>query len=180
MSASIPGEPPADLMLLRELQSRGVLASAPMPIGEVRVLHDGEVHELVSQEYLTEEDRANPDTMANIRAVSDVMQHAAIVIDGFNGDAWGYWLHVSHPTEPPTVVKFDTEGEFMAFPGRGIVAAMIEDWADWGEAEDELATFREFLTGWGLELPEIRGSDEVSGVDPGELHDELYERYRAG
>ncbi|HEU5107601.1 MAG TPA: hypothetical protein VFT95_03410, partial [Micromonosporaceae bacterium] len=107
---------PADLRRLVELQLDGVLdgPDRPQPFAEVRVLGPGERHSL--EEHLAEVGSAageTPETRANGRAIAAVLAHAAIVVDGFNGDLFGYWLHPDEePTDRPYILKLDTEGEF--------------------------------------------------------------------
>jgi hypothetical protein len=165
---------PADLRRLVELELGGVLRgrSSVQPFTEVRVLAPGERHALESQEYRPDDDA---ETLANGRAIDEVLEHVAVVVDGFNGDLFGYWLH---PGEQPAIVKLDTEGDFSTPEGATLVEAMVYDWLADDELPLPLAAFceRHEIPLAARNRAELHVPTQV--VSPASLHDDLYQRYR--
>jgi hypothetical protein len=174
-------EIPDDLRRLVELDLDGKLRGpgSVQPFAEVRVLAPGEVHGLADPQYRGQDNAAE---IANGRAMDEVLQHMAMVIDGFNGDLFGYWLHPDEaPTDQPAIVKLDTEGEFATLEGATLVEAMVFDWLDYDVEEAYLARIVAFCDQHGIPLvprrrDELREPDVA--VDPPVLHDRLYQEYR--
>jgi hypothetical protein len=171
-------EIPQDLRRLVELELDGVLrgrGSVP-PFGEVRVLAPGERHDLESQQARPDDDAG---TLANMRAIDEVLQHVAVVVDGFNGDLFGYWLHPDEPPAgPPAIVKLDTEGTFSTLEGATLVEAMVFDWLAGDELTARIVEFceRHAIPLAARSLGEWREPSTV--VSPAALHDDLFQRYR--
>jgi hypothetical protein len=174
---------PEDLRRLVELDLDGVLNGDDddwvQPFGEVHVLAPGEVHALEDDDYI---DRDNPDQVANSRAINEVLAHMAVVVDGFNGDLFGYWLHPDEPqTSHPAIVKLDTEGQFDTLDGATLVEAMVFDWLGYEEDDEYFADIVDFCERHGLPLA-ARSREELAKpqltVDPALLHDRLYRTYQ--
>jgi hypothetical protein len=170
---------PADLRRLVELQLDGVLGGrdCPQPFAETRVLGPGERHDL--EDHLAGLASADPDeeTRANARAMAAVLGHVAVVVDGFNGDLFGYWLHPDDSAaDRPYIVKLDTEGEFDTPGGSTLVDAMVFDWA--GEDDiAEIARIAAFCDRHGIPLEARAAADLVwpkPAVHPAVLHARLY------
>jgi len=168
---------PADLRRLVEMQLDG-LASADrvQPFAEIRVLSPGEAHSLEEPVEPLASDAFPEETRANGRAISGVLAHVAVVVDGFNGDLWGYWLHPEEPGEVgPLIVKLDTEGQFHIASGASLVEAMIFDWA----GDDDISESAEYCDRNGIPLA-ARSADDLRHVQPlvapAVLHDKLYKR----
>jgi len=146
------------------------------PFWEIRVLDPGEVHSLQEQVEPLDSDSFADETRANGRAIARVLAHVAVVVDGFNGDLWGYWLHPDEPAGVgPLIVKLDTEGQFSIEHGASLVEAMIFDWA----GEDDVSEIVEYCDRHGIPLA-AHSSNELlrvqAVVDPGVLHEKLYKR----
>src|SRR5262249_34763111 len=63
--------------------------------------------------YLNDDDRANPDTMANVRAIADVCGFIAFVGGTEDGESFGYWRGPDRkPVAGAPIVVLDTEGQF--------------------------------------------------------------------
>lgn len=172
---------PADLRRLVELELGGVLASAdcPLPLAEVHVLGPGELHPLLDPQYRRADDDAG--TSVNRRALDETLAHAAVVVDGFNGDLFGYWLHPDEaPAQQPAIIKLDTEGEVGLVPGASLVEAMVVDWLGWDAEPDTVEPITGFCRANGLELSG-HGLGELPepnpAVDPALLADRLYREY---
>lgn len=169
---------PGDLRRLVEMQLDGELAGADgvLPFLEIRVLGPGEAHVLEEPTEPLASDPFPEETRANSRAISGVLAHVGVVVSGFNGDLWGYWLHPEEPAEVgPLIVKLDTEGQFRITSGASLVEAMIFDWA----GEEDISESAEYCERHGIPLA-ARSADELrhvrAVVDPAVLHDELYKR----
>lgn len=168
---------PADLRRLVELQLDGKLAGAAVqPFAEIRVLSPGERHSLEEPTEPLADDPYAEETRANGRAIAAVLAHVAVVVSGFNGDLWGYWLHPDEPAQVgPLLVKLDTEGQFSIVSGKSLVEAMIFDWA----GEDDASESTEYCDEHGIPLVARSADDLVhlqAAVDPAVLHEKLYKR----
>lgn len=171
---------PDDLRRLVELQLDGLLRGrrSVLPFDEVRVLAPGKRHSL---EKLRERPDDEPSGRAHFRAIREVLAHVAVVVNGFNGDLYGYWLHPDEsPAQPPAIVQLDTEGQFHILPGSTMVEAMVFDWLDDPVDDEELAPIVAFCDRHGLPLL-ARSHDELAEphvvISPSLLYDELYRRY---
>jgi hypothetical protein len=170
---------PADLRHLVELQFAGDLSGddCPMPLCEVSVLAPGQVHSLEQDQQPLASDPNPHLTLAAGRAIDAVLAHVAVVVDGFNGDLFGYWLHPDEPPHPdPFIVKLDTEGQFALLDGTTLVEAMIFDWA---YRDDDAADALAFCDERGIAVAarchaQLRPGKPV--VDPQVLSDTLYAR----
>lgn len=169
---------PADLRRLVELQLDGELAEADCPpLWEVRLLSPGERHSLEEPAEPLASD-PNPDlTRASGRAMEAVLTYVAPVVDGFNGDLFGYWLHPDEAPDPnPPIVKLDTEGQFSIVDGTTLVEAMIFDWA--GD-DDDAAPALAYCDAHGIPVT-ARSRAQLREVEPAvrpeTLFDALYEQ----
>ncbi|MGN9907432.1 hypothetical protein ACTMTJ_07720 [Phytohabitans sp. LJ34] len=167
---------------------RLVAIQAARPAGEQRardpllhtrtvIFEPGESDALLDHSYLNENDRADPDIMANIAAIDTVLPHAAWIGTLVDGDVVGYWLHPDEPVgEPPLVVTFSTEGEFDIQPGESLVEAVIYHYA--GYQDDRFAAAAELYEAHGLPIAARRADDlphRRAVVDPAALHSKRYE-----
>jgi hypothetical protein len=149
------------------------------PFAEVHVLAPGEVHSLQDPRYRGKDD---PDQVANGRAMDDVLGHMAVLVDGFNGDLFGYWLHPGEvAAERPAIVKLDTEGQFDTPDGATLVEAMVFDWLGYDSDEEYFARIVDFCERHAIPLA-ARSRAELRvpqfAVDPALLHDRLYRTYQ--
>lgn len=126
--------------------------------------------------YLQESDLADPEILANIRAIADVCKFIDFVAEDEDSNYYGYWrgpAHVALSKAP--IVCLDNEGQF-GFCGTANLAGAIL--ATVGPF-DEL---RSWLIGLGVEsLPS--GPYDLFDLhvqpSPRQLHEELYEKYAA-
>ncbi|GAA4473023.1 hypothetical protein GCM10023170_093580 [Phytohabitans houttuyneae] len=166
--AAIQAERPADAGRSRD----------PLLHTRTVIFEPGESHALLDHSYLTDNDRADPDIMANIAAIDTVLLHAAWIGTLADGDVVGYWLHPDEPVgEPPLVVTFSTEGEFDIRPGESLVEAVIYHYA--GYEDDRFASVADLYEAHGLPITARRADDLLyrrAVVNPGVLHSKRYEQ----
>ena len=186
LTERLRGRPlPEDLVALVTLQAGtdpdAHPADHPLALTETWLLSPVEHGALLEQDYLTDSDRANPDIMANVVAINEVLGHGAWVVRTFNGDVAGYWLHPEEPADrPAAIVRYDTEGVFTVLPGRTLVEALIYNMAH--EDDDEIAALAAAFTAYGLPVNPSRSEDlpdPIVAVDPVELHHRRYYAERA-
>src|SRR5438105_15049439 len=74
------------------------------------LLVPGRDYPLLTGSYLNDGDRQNPDIMANVAAINDVLSLITIVAESDDGDMIGYWHGPERtPIGNAPVVKLDTE-----------------------------------------------------------------------
>jgi hypothetical protein len=169
---------PDDLRRLVELQLDGVLTDhrTVLPFAEMSVLGPGERHDL--EDLADDAADDDPVTAGLGRAFAEVLSHVAVVVHGFNGDLFGYWLHPDEPpTDRPPVVKLDTEACWSAPYGSGLVEAMVWDWL--GYDDEDLPPIARFCDRHGLAL--ARSRDDLAkpdlAVDPEALATRLARQF---
>ncbi len=101
---------PEDLRRLVDMQLDGELARAEIMFRDVRVLGPGEVHPLEEPARPGPGDEYAAEARANGAAISGVLAHVAVVVNGIDGNLWGYWVHPDEPADrSPLVLKLTTE-----------------------------------------------------------------------
>src|SRR5215475_39844 len=133
---------PSDLSILLKMQWNRV----PDPGGEnyvdpletfnFQLLSDGRQSGILDKSYLSETDRANPDIMANVAAIDDVLAHILVVGEHHDNGAYGYWLGPENgPIESAPIVRLDTEGQFELRRGNTLAEALLVDCGSHDEDE---------------------------------------------
>lgn len=123
---------PEDLAVWRRLQDAG----KPNPWSEgLRLLADDERPEALDTGYLTAEDLANPDVVANVRAIEET---AALITwvaeDGDEGQAFGYWRGPGDlPLTEAPVVSLDNEGQYQLLRGTSLSEALSDEYGQWSD-----------------------------------------------
>ena len=134
-------------------------------------------------DYLSEDERADPDIQANIAAVEQVARMITFVARDDDGNLYGYWHGKSNrPLEDAPIVQYDTEGQFDIMPG----ASLTEAFAAW-YCYDNDEWFDEIKQGFAeLDVDficdswqAVYDSAEEWADDPAELHNEMYDAERA-
>lgn len=117
-------------------------ADQPNPWSEsVRLLGDDEQPAVLDDSYLSDEERANPDIAANVRATDET---AALITwvaeDDDEGRAYGYWRGPGDlPLAEAPVVMLDNEGQFTLLAG-SLAEALCSEYGQWDdEGYDGLA-----------------------------------------
>lgn len=91
-----------------------------------RLLEVGESTPLISHSYLNDNDRANPDIIANVSAITKVCGYLAFVAEDDNGNVMGYWFGPDDvPIERAPIVRLDTEGQFKLLGGSTLSEAIL-------------------------------------------------------
>ena len=166
---------PADLSALVAIPSG---EDSPFNHVEIEFIEPGRGHPLLDHSYLNDNDRANPDIMANVAAIDEVLRHAVFVASDGDDNLYGYWLHHDEPAGPPAVVCFSSEGQF-SIEGGSLTEAMISSRAF---DEEEFARLAQVFVDAGVPIT-ARSLGEFAEpavvTSPADLHDRLYRAERA-
>jgi hypothetical protein len=166
---------PPDLRTLLMLQWQ----NAATPLSEVgaRLIGDDEAHDLLEHSYLNDDDRANPDIMANVAAIESTCEHAVFVVEDCDRAILGYWFgpeNVDIADAP--IVKYDTEGQFLLMEGTTVSEALVGATAF--EDVERFAELKQAFTNVGIEIAADRWDDlkyPDPPTGPGEFHEQRYE-----
>jgi hypothetical protein len=177
---------PDDLRKLLVLQwERGTAHDAegadPLATMWVQLFDSGQSSDLLDHSYLNDEDRANPDIMANVAAMTTVCAHCVFVAQNDDGILFGYWFGPENlPIESAPIVKLDTEGQFELIGGKSLSEALVGD-----RVFDDDAAFAKLKGQFGRAGINFAASswdeldDPDAPTDPGILHDRCYRENRA-
>lgn len=175
----LAGRPtPPDVRVLLEAQQKG--RGHPFEQLGVSLLEAGAQHPLTDFSYLTDDDRTNPDIMANCAAFERMAEHLKIVAVDEDSCCYGYWLHPEQRADPaPPVVMVDSEGTYSALPGRSFAEACLGQLA---YGDDELfARIAAELDRLGAAVS-ARSSTALSepsvDPDPAQVHSRFYDDER--
>jgi hypothetical protein len=179
---------PDDLRVLLKLQLERVpndeYYSDPLEELGCKILMPGEIHSLLSHDYLNDEDRANPNIMSNVVAIDAVIARCSFVAVTDDSDVVGYWHGPQALTiERAPIVKFDTEGQFSLLHGRHLTEALVGDRVF--DDDEAFAEFRDGFAAHGIAFHAGRWDDLAepdASSKPDEMHSRLYneERVRRG
>ena len=127
---------PSDLLLWRARQRSG----DPLPWDDlgIRFLEDDDLPALLDTSYLDEDDLADPGIRANVAAMAETNALIVWVAEEEDGAVFGYWAGldgppVHHGFADAMVVTLDTEGQYMALPGRNITEALCAHASDFDD-----------------------------------------------
>jgi hypothetical protein len=169
---------PDDLRRMIGLQESGT-AGTPLDTLEATVVAPGHPHPLLDFDYLNGQDRADPDIMANVAAMAEVLSHMLVVVHAWDDSLFGYWLHPDETASTPPLVQLDSEGQFSTLPGRTLAEAMLA--AKAGFDDEWFARLAERFTAVGVTVA-ARSREDLernAAVTPPEiLHERLYEQER--
>ncbi|HWU30822.1 MAG TPA: hypothetical protein VN041_17205, partial [Microbacterium sp.] len=182
---------PSDLLLWRARQRSG----DPLPWDDlgIRFLEDDDLPALLDTSHLDEDDLADPGIRANVAAMAETNALIVWVAEEEDGAVFGYW---AGPDGPPVhdgfadamVVTLDTEGQYMALPGRNITEALCAHASDFDDdafvalavrarelaAETDAATAADLIEADALAALPTRA---IEG--PGRFRDALFTARRA-
>jgi hypothetical protein len=177
----LKGQPiPTDLQKLLEIQcSRSSQANDLDPLASMgmRIVEPEVLPHLLTHSYLNENDRANADLMANIRAIDEVFKLIIFVAEAEDGEIFGYWLEDKNSTVlTAPLVKFDTEGQFAILRGASLTEALIGDFVR--DDEQEFLKFREWFAKFDILVSPSLNMLHVPTVEihPSQLHTNTYHR----
>ena len=177
-------EPPADLRTLLELKWQGTAANAganPLKFMGVSLLEPGEAHALLDHSYLNEKDRADPDIMANVAAITSTCEHAAFVARNNDDAIFGYWFgpeNVDIGAAP--ILKLDSEGQFLQLEGLTLSEALLGNHVF--EDVEKFAKLKDLFGKVGIAIS-ANSWDELAypspPTDPTVFHEERYNENRS-
>ena len=144
------------------------------------LLISGRDYPLLSASYLNEKDRQNPDIMANVAAINEVLAMITFVAESDDGDMIGYWHGPERtPIDAAPIVKLDTEGQFDLMQGRTLSEAMLGNYT-FGD-DERFAAGRAWLAACGIEMDAVNWhglSTPTAATLPKKLHRTLYNERR--
>ena len=168
---------------LRALLDVAASAGGSDPLREAlgfAFLVPGRDYPLLTGSYLNDSDRQNPDIMANVAAINEVLSLITIVAESEDGDMLGYWHGPERtPIGNAAIVKFDTEGIFDLMQGRTLSEAMLGN--DTFSDAERFAAGRAWLAACGIAIDATNWrelSAPEAATRPDKLHDALYEQKR--
>ncbi len=133
---------------------------------------------MVDTSYLSAADRANPDIMANVRAIAAVCELIAFVAADQEDEYYGYWRGPGkRAVADSPIVKLDNEGQFSLCAGTTLAEALLGQTYGEEQFTDLRDWFRSIGIATAAESPEDieYRKDESS---PEAIHKDLYYRYR--
>ena len=172
---------PRDLQALLDVTAKAGDGADPLREAlSYALLRPGRDYPLLSGSYLNETDRQNPDIMANVAAIDEVMAMITFVAEGGDGDMIGYWHGPEGtPIDAAPIVKLDTEGQFGLMQGRNVSEAMLGDYTF--SDDERFAEGRAWLASCGIAIEALSWhglSTPTAATMPNKLHRTLYNERR--
>ena len=175
--ANVPTEDlPPDLAFLQSKEGKAWLRTF-----EVRLLSGkGKRPELL--EDLPNEEDEDPETIANLRAIREVLAMVTFAVEApqDNAKLYGYWRGPEKtPLSKAPIVGYDSEGTISREVGASLIEVLLQESTD----EEEVFMDRKTkLEKAGMKIATKRWNDFTSRAkwktDPEKLHSKLYEKYR--
>lgn len=185
LAERLRGRPiPDDLRALVSLQVNagldGYPPGHPLWSTQPRILGPEEQSSVLSDDYLNDADRADPELMASVAAGDEVLRHGAWVAEIDGDKVIGYWLHPDEPADqPPVVVTYDTEASFDLRPGHTLIDAVAYNIA--GHDDDYFADVAAAFAACGLPVSTNQARDlrcRAVVVAPTALFDRIHDAER--
>lgn len=169
-------ELPADLLAIVRATDEGDDPLGPLACSLITSESDVP---LLTHDYLTDEDRANPGIMANVDAINRVAQLCTFVIQHEDGDLAGYWRgEQERPLTESPLVTYDSEGQFRRLAGGRVVEAVVSEWCfDTDQLDDVSAELRGIGVELGIDDPDA--VEVVDRPDVDEWPDAVHRRFDA-
>jgi hypothetical protein len=144
-----------------------------------RLIEPGMHIDLLSDSYLSEQDRANPDIMANVAAIDAVLALSTVVVELDDEELLGYWHGPEGtPIDKAPILSLDTEGQFGIVSGRTLTEAIVA----FGLYRDsDFARARDLWAQHGVVVAAATLSELDYGAfasDPDDVHLDVYNRHR--
>ena len=155
----------------------------PCTIFDVRLLQPGQTHPLLSNDYLTDADRANPAIMANVEAMNETSALCCFVFVTDDGELVGYWRGPDRlELDKAPIVRLDTEGQYDLLPGRTVLQALYLLMKR-GYLAERLEPARRALAKLGVsatdaELAIAETDGRAAAISPGDYRKRLYTERR--
>jgi len=175
---------PADLrtLLLLQWQRKAAANGSTDPLDAmgVHLFEAGESNDLLDHSYLNDQDRADPDIMANVAALTSTCEHAVFVARDDDGNVIGYWFGPEKVSiEDAPLVKLDTEGQFTLLEGTTLSEALLGNHVF--EDVENFGRFKESFAKAGIPIDADSWDELVypdPPTDPATFHEERYEENR--
>jgi hypothetical protein len=181
----LKGQPaPDDLQKLFLMQAVRVANddeySDPLESIHAYLIAPEEELDLLTHSYLNDADKANPDIMANVKAIDKVFEHITFVAKTDDSDLIGYWHGPeSTPIQLAPIVKYDTEGQFSLLLGKQLTEALLGEHVF--DDDEEFTRLRDWFSTFGIDIS-ASCWDDLDYPDvktkPDELHHNLYNQHR--
>jgi hypothetical protein len=181
---TLKGQPlPDDLQKLWLMQaSRGPdTKEATDPLAKIgaRLIEPGMDVTMLSDTYLTEQDRADPDIMANVAGFEAVFALSTMVVDLDAEFLLGYWHGPEGtPIDKARIFWVDTEGQFEIARGRTLTEAIV---AFDVRSDSDFAQQRDWWARHGILIAASTLAEleyDAFASDPHDVHIEAYNRHR--
>jgi len=179
------GEPiPHDLekMLLMQwtrVEQEGLYVD-PLQALQTRLIEPGGTYPLLDHSYLNDKDRANPATMANVKAMSAVIAMCSFVGEDDESRLYGYWHGPKKtPASEAPILLLNSEGQFDLCSGRNLAEALL---AAWAFDEETFVQRKDWFAKYGVNIVATSLNDlptPHSDTLPQELHQKLYREFKA-
>jgi hypothetical protein len=175
---------PEDLQKLFMMQAARVANdddySDPLESIHAYLVTPGEELDLLTHSYLNDEDKANPDIMANVMAIDKVFTYITFVAKTDDSDLIGYWHGPENtPIESAPIVKYDTEGQFSLLLGKQLTEALLGEHVS--DDDEEFTRLRDWFSTSAINIT-AASWDDLDYPDvktkPNELHRSLYNQNR--
>jgi hypothetical protein len=171
---------PADLRALLDVAGSAVgIDPLREPLG-FALLAPGRDYPLLTGSYLSDGDRENPEIMANVAAIDDVLALITIVAESEDGDMIDYWHGPERtPIGQAPIAMLDTEGTFGLMQGRNLAEAILGNYTY--DSAERFAEGRAWLAGCGIAIDANNWrelSKPEASTRPDKLHDVLYQQKR--
>ena len=160
----------------------------PLKVIWAEILWTDRGYPLLDHDYINDVDRANPDIMANVRAMQDTGKKLKFVIQCEDTSLMGYWQpDPETPLEQCALFWLDTEGQYNLTEGK----TLSETLAYRALVDGDEVAYRSLLDAFerlGVPVPKV---DEASifadmdiratriGETPENFRDQRYEYYRS-
>lgn len=134
----------------------GFEASDDNPLSKIwaEFLWTGKTYPLLDHDYLNDQDRADPDIMANVRAMQDTDKKLKFVIQCEDTSLLGYWQpDPGIPIEQCALFWLDTEGQYHLTEGKTLAETLAYRALVDGES-DTYRSLKEAFARLGVNVPE--------------------------
>jgi hypothetical protein len=151
----------------------------PLQALGARLIEDGTSYPLIDHSYLNDKDRADPDIMANIKAIDVITAMCSFVAEDDDSALFGYWHGPQNlPASEAPIITFNTEGQFELSGGRNLAEALMSHWIF---EEDEFEQRKGWFAQYGVDIVATSLDDfpvPETDVLPEELHEQRYYEFK--
>lgn len=160
----------------------------PLKIVWAEPLWTNREYPLLDHNYLNDQDRADPDIMANVKAMQDTEKKLKFVVQCADQSLIGYWQpDQKTPLEKCALFWLDTEGQYELTEGKTLSETLAYRALIDGD-QDEYRSLIEAFSRLGIPVPETDESAVFDAMDtrsaeikqtPQRFRNQRYEHYRS-